>query len=823
MVKVCVGKYPASSEEKYKSHFEKYPYELSNFQKYAIESIVEGCHSLVCAPTGSGKTLVADFALEFFVSLGKKVIYTSPIKALSNQKFNEFSVKYPHISFGILTGDIKINPEADVLIMTAEILLNQLYSNTVSNKSTHFTMDIETELGCVVMDEVHYINDPERGHVWEEIIMLLPNTVQMSMLSATLDSPEKFARWCESQKGGTKSVYLSCETRRSVPLTHYSFITCNSSIFKIIKDRSKQDEIKALIGKPFIIQSAKGEYNEPHYFKMNNMLKLFSSKNVIVKRQHVLNDVTKYMVENEMLPALCFVLSRKAIEVCSQEVNTVLLEDDSKGPYIVREECSQILRKLPNFKEYLELPEYLKMVSLLEKGIAIHHAGVMPVLREMVELLYSKGYIKLLFATETFSIGLNMPTKSVIFMDAFKYDGSINRILHSHEYTQMAGRAGRRGIDKIGNVIHLNNLFRNMDTTSYRIMMKGTPQTLTSKFKISYNLVLNLQNNMNVNSLHFIKKSMIQTDAECQIQQLNTYCDAMNGDLDKMCDVLDLLNTPYKVIDEYLQLNDKKINLVNKKKKECERAIQSIVCNYKHIEQDKLVFLKYKETIRKRDLVLDEIIEVEETMMNQYSVVKNILISTDFLIPDNDIVHFELTTKGVIASNINEVHCLCFSQLIFEETLTQLNTVQLITVLSCFTNVNVSDDLKSFVPWGDDVLTIQTIKQITELLNIYSDIEATRKITTGADYSIHYDLIDYIFKWCSCQNIEECKIVIQLLHYEKDIELGDFIKALLKINNICSEFQKIGELTGNIKLLEILRDVPKLTLKYVATNQSLYI
>jgi superfamily II RNA helicase len=233
--------------------------------------------------------------------------------------------------------------------------------------------------------------------------------------------------------------------------------------------------------------------------------------------------------------------------------------------------------------------------------------------------------------------------------------------------------------------------------------------------------------------------------------------------------------------------------------------------------------LKYKETIRKRDLVLNEIIEVEETMMNQYSVDKNIIISTDFLIPDKDIVHFELTTKGVIASNINEVHCLCFSQLIFEETLTQLNTVQLITVLSCFTNVNVSDDLKSFVPWGDDVLTIQTIKQITELLNIYSDIEATRKITTGADYSIHYDLIDYIFKWCSCQNIEECKIVIQLLHYEKDIELGDFIKALLKINNICSEFQKIGELTGNIKLLEILRDVPKLTLKYVATNQSLYI
>ena len=821
MVKICVGKYPATSEEKYKSHFEKYSFELSHFQKYAIESIVEGCHSLVCAPTGSGKTLVADFALEYFVSLGKKVIYTSPIKALSNQKFNEFSTKYPHISFGILTGDIKTNPEADVLIMTSEILLNQLYSNTVSNKSTHFTMDIENELGCVVMDEVHYINDPERGHVWEETIMLLPNTVQMIMLSATLDSPEKFARWCESQKGGTTPVYLSCETHRNVPLTHYSFITCNSSIFKIIKDKSKQEEIKALINKPFVIQSATGEYNEPHYFKMNNMLKLFSTKNVVVKRQHVLNDVTKYMVENEMLPALCFVLSRKAIEICAQEVTTVLLEDDSKVPYIVREECSQILRKLPNFKEYLDLPEYLKMVSLLEKGIAIHHAGVMPVLREMVELLYSKGYIKLLFATETFSIGLNMPTKSVIFMDAFKYDGSTNRILHSHEYTQMAGRAGRRGIDKIGNVIHLNNLFRNMDSTSYRIMMKGTPQTLTSKFKISYNLVLNLQNNENVNSLHFIKKSMIQTDVECQIQQLNDVCDILNSELDKLRYVFDALNTPYKVIDEYLKLNDKKGNLINKKKRECEKSIQSILCEYKNIERDKLVFLKYMETIRKRDLVLDEISVLEETMMDQYSVVKNILIETGFLSDDNDLNR--LNIQGIIASSINEVHCLCFSQLITEEIITQLNTIQLITVLSCFTNVNVSEDLKSVTPWGDDSHIIKTIKNISELLNSYSDLEARHKIITGSDYTIHYDLIDYICKWCSCQSIEDCKLVIQLLQLEKDIELGDFIKALLKINNICSEFQKIGELTGNIKFLEVLKDVPKLTLKYIATNQSLYI
>jgi antiviral helicase SKI2 len=202
MVKICSANYIKSNEDKYKNHFEKYSFPLSSFQKHAIESIVEGNHILITAHTGSGKTLPAEFAIEYFTSRKKKVIYTSPIKALSNQKFYDFTNKFPHISFGLLTGDIKCNPEADVLIMTAEILLNKLYqknSNQVCNSSISFDMDIENELGCVVMDEVHYINDADRGKVWEQTIMMLPTQIQMVMLSATLDSPEKFALWCETK------------------------------------------------------------------------------------------------------------------------------------------------------------------------------------------------------------------------------------------------------------------------------------------------------------------------------------------------------------------------------------------------------------------------------------------------------------------------------------------------------------------------------------------------------------------------------------------------------------------------------------------------
>ena len=356
MVKICPNVYPTEQEEKYKQYFEKYPYELSTFQKYGVEAVVEGHHVLVTAHTGSGKTLSAEFAIEHLVGKGKKVIYTAPIKALSNQKFYEFTHKYPHISFGILTGDIKTNPEADVLIMTTEILLNTLYNKKSGAGSSliAFDMDLENELGCVVFDEVHYINDPDRGRVWEECIMMLPRHVQMVMLSATIDTPEKFASWCETRgqpanaETNNKIVYLASTNHRVVPLTHYSFITTNTGIYKAIRDKELEKQIRETTDKLFVIQSSAGVFNEPHYYKMRKMLDLFETKQVRIKRQHVLNQVCKHMVENNMLPALCFVLSRKQLEVCAKEITTDLLEFDSKVGYTIQRECEQIIRKLPN-------------------------------------------------------------------------------------------------------------------------------------------------------------------------------------------------------------------------------------------------------------------------------------------------------------------------------------------------------------------------------------------------------------------------------------------------------------------------------------------
>lgn len=817
MVKVCLKNY--NNEIKYGDYFKKYSFELSNFQKYAIESIVTGNHSLVCAPTGSGKTLVADFAIDYMVSLGKKVIYTSPIKALSNQKFYEFTNKYPDISFGLLTGDIKTNPEANVLIMTAEILLNKLYSKDATTSVNYFDMNIDRELGCVIMDEVHYINDEERGHVWEETIMNLPEQVQMVMLSATLDSPEKFAEWCEKRWTNEKTVYLTCENFRQVPLTHYMFITCNNSIFKIIKDKDKQNDIRTIINKPLRIQTSNGIYEETNYFKIKKMLELFSNNKVYVKRQHILNEVCKYMVDNSMMPALCFVLSRKLLEECANEVTVVLLEDDSKVPYIINYECEKILRKLPNYKEYLNLPEYINLVKLLEKGIAIHHAGVMPIFREMVEILYSKGYIKLLFATETFSVGLNMPTKSVVFTDINKYDGKIKRIFYSHEYTQMAGRAGRRGIDTVGHVIHLNNLIKNIDSTNYKIMMNGKPQILKSKFKISYNNVLNhILNNTSPCDI-FYKNSIIDSDINREIDVAKNELEMIEKNFNDYN-----MRTEVNIVEEYIDLINKRNLCVNKKRRECDKIIEYLIQTYKYIEADASVFKNY--LLKKNNII--SIVENKENILDLlFNNIMTILIERRFIIQCvNDeiaIEKYKLSLTGKTALKINEVHSLIFSELIHGNIFDDLRQIQIVSILSCFTNINVCEELKTYYPQSDDTKVLEIINKINTMYEDYLGVECKYKLNTGADYSMNYDIVNYVGQWCSCTTEDECKFVIQLIKKEKDISIGDFVKAILKINNICREMENIAEENENIKLLKLFSGISKLILKYVATSESLYV
>ena len=826
----------------FNSHFEQFPYPLSDFQKYAIEAIVQGDHVLVTAHTGSGKTLPAEFAIQHFTQQSKKVIYTSPIKALSNQKYYEFQQKYPTISFGLFTGDIKTNPDAQVLIMTTEILMNTLFRMNINKREgasgetvgfLDFNIDIQADLGCVVFDEVHYINDKERGQVWEKTILMLPPHIQMVMLSATIDNPVGFAEWVESGRQSTnssKKVYLASTDKRVVPLSHYGYVTVNEGIFKNIKDKELEQQIRVQTNVLIPLQSESGDFKEQAVHKMKKLLDIFEGRQVFMKRQQVLNSLALFLRDREMLPAIAFVFSRKHVELCAKEITIPLLEDDSKVGYTVRRECEQIIRKLPNYQEYLTLPEYNQVVGLLEKGIGIHHSGMIPVLREIVELMISKKYIKLLFATESFAIGLDCPIKTAVFTSLTKYDGQFERFLMPHEYTQMAGRAGRRGLDTVGHVVHCNNLFKLPTLTDYRSILCGKPQQLISKFHINYSLILNLLKNGQMFDFHkFAERSMIQGEIMNSIESQRTSISELKERVDKKKETLLFMKTPYEICTRYLSLKNEIKTLVNKKRKDCDKEIQSLENNYLDLYKD----VGYVEECMNLSRDLDDQTASLEFMnsfiQRQTSSICQILTRRGFI----DVAYEEdstsgaqsnyyLTDLGRIASSINEVHSLVMAQFIVStQYFKDFNEYQIVGIFSAFTDIKLSDDQRKYSP---DVLK-EPLNKLLTLIHMYDDDELDEEVNTGINYDnvINYDMVELSMTWAECSDELACRRFIQGAVADKGISVGDFNKAMMKIATIGKELSKVAEEAGQIELLHKLSKIDGLVFKYVTTAQSLYL
>jgi len=825
MVIICNETFP--SNEQIKEYFEKFPFELSDFQKYAIQAIVEENHILITAHTGSGKTLPAEFAIEYLVGKGKKVIYTSPIKALSNQKFHEFSEKFPNISFGILTGDIKFNPEADVLIMTTEILRNTLLQKKTDNSNVplQFEMDFHNELAAVVFDEVHYINDADRGKVWEETIMFLPNHVQLVMLSATIDKPEEFAKWIEEVKSdeiNKKTVYLAPTNHRVVPLKHYLYTTMPQGPFKNIKDKEFIKFINGFLHKPIEIKDNNKLFHEDNYEKVRKLLEYIHKNNCFIKPSFVLNEITKYLNKNNMLPAICFVFSRKGVEKFAQCINISLFDEDSTVPSTIRHECKQILRKLPNHKEYTNLPEFEFIIKLLEKGIAIHHSGVMPIFREMIELLFAKGYIKLLFATETFAVGINMPTKTVIFTGFDKFNGSNMRLLYPHEYTQMAGRAGRRGLDTIGHVIHLNNMFTLPYTFDYKNLLNGKPQSLQSKFQISYNLILNFHQ-YNNNTLDFASKSMCFGEIATEIKSYENKLDKLKIDYNNKLQnpVYDSVIKNKDKYEQYYKLTEDIKTSKQKVRKQIQKTLEQIENGNK----------QFKNELQQYDLL----IKLENEIYKQESYIKN--LNDYFLLAYNEKSLFlqnmsflddenQVSEKGICATYIQETHCLAFIDYFFKlNQFENLSAIDIAALLSCFSNIRVKDEVKIYD--ASKLLThcelIDSVNLLNQVYDEYITEECRLQEKNSDNLTISYELVVPIHDWCNSHDEGTCKFVIQSCENQYEIFTGEFIKAILKINNIANELKNVAEYLGNVELLHKLQQIPELTLKFIATNQSLYV
>jgi superfamily II RNA helicase len=821
---------------------------LSDFQKWAIKAIVEGDNVLITAHTGSGKTLPAEFAINYFAAQRKKVIYASPIKALSNQKLYDMRKKFPHISFGILTGDCKDNPEADVLIMTTEILRNTLLNKSINNKNIDsrcehvgmacgcnapllpllFEMDFENELAAVVFDEVHYINDAERGSVWEQAILMLPPQVQLVMLSATIDRPQDFAGWIETEKANQlvcaqkpiKKMYLAPTYTRIVPLTHYMWLSVNEGVFKKAAKSPYEKKIEEMRGVPVPIATSVGVYNEPNYYKMKDVLDYLYKNNTYIKRPFVLNDLLRYLKAKEMLPAICFVFSRKHVEQAAAEISFSLFETDSGLPALVDRECRHILAsKLPNHQEYLDLPEYKMIVGLLEKGIAIHHAGIIPVLREMVELLFEKGFIRLLLATETFAVGLNMPTKTVIFAGLTKYNGSTMRLLYPHEYTQMAGRAGRRGLDTIGHVFHCVNLFELPSSTEYKHLLTGPPQKLTSKFKISFNLCLAMLD-AKQDLMAFMEQSMLSADIQRDIRGCEMEEERDQALILKKEEQLSFCRTPKAVLEKYASLNSGVSLLTNAARKKIRLEMNALETEYKFLLTDLPKLTELQEAQLNYATVKQEKKNTTEYIANTVNYLTKILVRDEFVCKSAD--SYTITNKGRLAAQLQEVHPLAMGDLYYgTNKFAALDSAQLAGLFSCFYPVNVSDEFKSHH------CTHSSIHEITlymaERLDYYLKAEQEAYLFTGANYDIAYDLLPYVIKWCDAGDEVTCKQILQMVKAQTGVFIGEFVKALLKVNAIALEFERVCEMTANITLLEKLREIPKLTLKYIATSQSLYL
>ena len=831
---------------------QQWNFELSNFQLHALASIINGNHVLITAHTGSGKTLPAEFAIRYFTQKGKRVIYTSPIKALTNEKFHDFTHKFPDIDFGLITGDIKYNPDADVLLMTQEILTNTLTQRklfesggmledktSAKDNLLSFEMDFDNELGCVVMDEAHYINDRDRGRVWEEGIMWLPINVQLVMLSATIAKVEELCRFVE-QRGGAE-VCVCSTTKRVVPLTHYTYMTIPTSNIKKIKQTLPQEQY-SLLNNLVPLKTTTNKFDAKIYARTMKLSRYMEHNRIRVNRYFAVNELLNMLAQNNDLPAIIFVFSRKQVNILASKIQTPLLDSNSKIPSIIEKECETMLRKkLPNYKEYLVLPEYQFIIGLLKKGIAIHHAGMLKEFREMIELVFKYNYIKVLLATETFAVGINMPTRTTVFTSLKKFDGAKFRWLHSPELTQMAGRAGRRGIDNKGKVVYMMNLFRDKPCAqTFHQMLNGAPKGIESKFAIHATLLLRLISVKNFNFKEFINQSMMTTSIQDDTSHFNEQICSLRAQLsvlEKGIQTSTQLTThaiPEEIRKEYADLQASKQQLRGKRKKRCFNKLLQFESEYKNIKNN---YLKSLELGNKKRVIHNEIHNLENQIKNAQTYIEReieqhiqFLENEQFICnphnknADTGVREWTLTDKGRISLALHELPSLPISEVIYQKHFKNLSAVELSGVLSCFTNLHIPEEQSivsiSNITASDSVkCAIQNIKNIC---NYYFDKLTRMKVDIVENYEMHYNLCELTILWCNANTEAEClKILSTAKSY--DIQLGDFVKAMLKIINVTKELEKSAIISENLELLEKLRDIPQLIMKSCITNQSLYL
>ncbi|MGW5446774.1 DEAD/DEAH box helicase [Streptomyces asiaticus] len=462
---------------------EMYDFELDPFQIEACKALESGKGVLVAAPTGSGKTIVGEFAVHLALTQGRKCFYTTPIKALSNQKYTDLVKRYGADQVGLLTGDNSVNSDAPVVVMTTEVLRNMLYAGSQSLLG----------LGYVVMDEVHYLSDRFRGAVWEEVIIHLPASVTLVSLSATVSNAEEFGDWLDTVRGDTEVIVSE---HRPVPL--WQHVLAGRRMYDLFEEKHGQDGDQG--GRrevnPDLVRLARMENSRPSFGRdkrRGRNMREADRERERRQRSRIWTpgrpEVIDRLDAEGLLPAITFIFSRAGCEAAVQQcLHAGLRLNDESARSRVRAIVEERTAGIPD--EDLHVLGYFEWLEGLERGIAAHHAGMLPTFKEVVEELFVRGLVKAVFATETLALGINMPARSVVLEKLVKWNGEQHVDITPGEYTQLTGRAGRRGIDVEGHAVVLWQ--RTMDPAALAGLAGTRTYPLRSSFKPSYNMAVNL-------------------------------------------------------------------------------------------------------------------------------------------------------------------------------------------------------------------------------------------------------------------------------------------------------------------------------------------
>ncbi len=726
------------------------PYEkLDDFQKEAIEVLKRGHNLILSAPTGTGKTAVIDHIATLYLSEGKKIFYTSPLKALCNQKFRDFRALFGKERAGLITGDEVVNEGADILVMTTEILRNKLQEDS-----------LEEIPNLVVFDEIHYISDRERGATWEEAIVLLSPDTQIAGLSATCPNAEELALWIEGLKGVKTEVIV--HNKRAVPLELYGF--------------SKR---RKLIPFKKAVRSARSShipYKMPYHTEIIEML----------------DDL-------DMLPALYFLFNRKKVEEFAYELSRRKSFTDK----IERDEIKRILKN-EDIDEEVK-PFFKRIYPLLLKGIGFHHAGLLPQIKRIVETLFEKRLLKVVYCTSTFALGVNMPARTVCLDSVHKFDGERIRPLKNLEFFQKAGRAGRRGIDEKGFVIVR---FDERDFDAIPVYDESKVEPIESSFRLSYNSIVNfLRRESFEDLLNFLsssfwsfQKERTKKDAIEEIKKLKSELEKLphfecvyNNELyqerkSQLSHKIDLLTRKLESIRETLMkpdISEKKRRRLKVKERNLERDIEKKKNELIQLRLEMCEFCENRnrcmKTKRKKEILEKRIERLQEWLKHISVHLKKELEGKIKVLEELKYINGnrEILVGGKILSRIH-IDELVVTELILEGFLQELDPETLVALFTC---IGRGGDKGGTKP---KTLPKKLKRDVNDIVSFILDVES-RYIDIPETQGVNWNFWEAGRLWAKGESVKA--IVDRLGMYE-----GDLISSLKQCKDLLSQLKRAYEL-----------------------------